>query len=108
MSKTVRVNGLTSENATLLLEAAQNLDLDASAVRTSSRGHFVVDEEIAKKAGVDYESDDEEPTTTSHLVADDGGSPADSDESEQPKAAKKTAAKKTAAKKTASANAKKE
>jgi hypothetical protein len=49
-----------AETATLLLAAAEEAkDADASAVRTGS-GVFIVPEEIAKSAGVDYESDDDE------------------------------------------------
>jgi hypothetical protein len=56
-SKIVEVEGLTSENATLLLAAAEELDLDQSVVATTSFGHFLVPEEVAKKAGVDYRSE---------------------------------------------------
>ena len=40
-----------SEQATLLLAAAEDLDLDQSVVRTEE-GAFVVPEEVADKAGV--------------------------------------------------------
>ena len=68
-----------SKTATLLLAAAEKAGESASVVRTTGEATFVVDEKIAKSAGVDYESDDaesDEPKTT----------------------AKKTAAKKTASK----------
>ena len=50
--KTTKVYGLTSDNAVLLLEAAENLGLDASTVRTSSEGYFTVPQEVADKAGL--------------------------------------------------------
>jgi hypothetical protein len=49
-----------SDTATLLLAAAEEAkDADASVVRTGS-GEFIVPEKIAKSAGVDYESDEDE------------------------------------------------
>lgn len=69
------------ETATLLLAAAEDLDLPADSVLTTSDSTFSVPEDVAKKAGVDYESDDE------------------SDDEDKPKKpAKKAAAKKTAKK----------
>lgn len=64
MSENVKVpfGGKASDNATLLLSAAEELDLDQSVVRTTS-GAFVVPKEVADKAGVDYDSgeDAEQP-----------------------------------------------
>jgi hypothetical protein len=76
------------EHAILLLAAAEELDgFDQYDVRTSI-GAFVVDEKIAKKAGVDYDSDEDEPVVEQTV-----------EEPEPKKApAKKTAAKKTAKK----------
>jgi hypothetical protein len=72
---TVPFGDKPGETATLLLAAAEELDLDPSAVRTSE-GAFVVDKNVADKAGVDYESDD------------------DGDDEPEPKPAKKAAKKK--------------
>jgi len=74
------------KTAVLLLEAAEKAGADASVVRTTSDGEFIVPEEIADAAGVEYEVDD----------SDDDG---DGDEDEAPKPTKKAAAKKSAAKK---------
>jgi hypothetical protein len=52
--KIVEVHGLTSDNATLLLAAAEELDLDQSVVATTSQGYFLVPEAVAKKAGLDH------------------------------------------------------
>lgn len=82
------------DTATLLLAAAEELEMDASVVRTNSiESAFVVPEEVAKKAGVDTvdESDEgDEPTEQ----ADEGD--------EKPKAAKKSTAKKAANKRSGS------
>lgn len=97
MSKTVRISGLKSETAILLLDAAQSLDLDASVVRTSSRGHFLVPEEVAKEAGVDIDKESGDVDTSASLVSD--ADKADAATEGEPKPpAKKAAAKKTAAK----------
>jgi hypothetical protein len=53
--KTVTVPGLSHDNAVLLLEAAQSLELDPSVVRTNGLGEFEVPAEVAKKAGFDEE-----------------------------------------------------
>lgn len=46
----------SSENAVLLLAAAEDLDLPAESVSYSPfEGHFVTDEKIAKKANVPYD-----------------------------------------------------
>jgi hypothetical protein len=83
MSEQVKVpfGGKATDNAVLLLAAAEKLDQDPSVVQTSG-GAFLVPKDVADEAGVDYESDSEDqPEKT---------------------AAKKAPAKKTAAKKTAS------
>ena len=74
------------ETAILLLDAAENLGLDADVIRTNSDRQFVTSEEVAKKAGVQTLNED--------------GSSSDS---EPPKAAKKTAAKKASPAKKAAA-----
>ena len=63
----VKISGITSDNAILLLAAAEDLDLDASVVRTTSDGHFLVPEEVAKKAGI--KADDDEDTKPAQKVA---------------------------------------
>lgn len=50
--KRVTVPGQTHDNAVLLLEAAQSLELDPGVVRTVE-GAFDVPAEVAKKAGFD-------------------------------------------------------
>lgn len=70
---------MNSDNAVLLLEAAQKAEQAPDVVRTTSQGYFLVPEEIAKDAGV--------------AVIDESGEAAP----------KKAAAKKAPAKKTASA-----
>lgn len=47
-----KVYGLTADNAVLLLEAAEQLKMDHSVVRTSSDGYFLVPDEVADKAGL--------------------------------------------------------
>lgn len=49
MSDNVTVEGLTSDNATLLLAAAEELGLEPEVVRTSEDG-FVVPQEVHDKA----------------------------------------------------------
>jgi len=49
--QTVTVPGQTHDNAVLLLEAAQSLELDPGVVKTNGEGGFVVPAEVAKKAG---------------------------------------------------------
>jgi hypothetical protein len=66
-----------SDTATLLLAAAENLELAPGVVQTTSDGVFLVPEEVAKKAGLDTVDD----------------------EAEDKAPAKKAAAKKSAAKK---------
>lgn len=74
-----------AKTATLLLAAAEKAGEEASVVRTTGEATFVVDEKIAKSAGVDFDKPDEENTS------DDG-------EGDTKTTAKKTAAKKTASK----------
>lgn len=72
------------DTATLLLAAAESLDMPASVVRTQEGG-FIAPREVAEEAGVDIEQGDDDAQT--------------SGESDAP--VKKTATKKAAAKKTA-------
>jgi hypothetical protein len=72
-SKEVKVHGLTEDNANLLLAAAVELDLPIDVVKTSSHGHFLVPEDVAQQAGVDYESDEPDSTDEDGLVYDDDG-----------------------------------
>jgi hypothetical protein len=89
--KNVKVE-ITQENAVLLLDTAEKDGQDPSVVATSS-GHFVVDEALAKKAGVDYTTDaDEEKAAAKQLAADDKASGY-----ERNTATKKAAATKTTA-----------
>lgn len=54
MSDSIRVHGMTSDNAILLLAAAEELGLDASVVRTKpTEGVYYVPAEVAQKAGFD-------------------------------------------------------
>lgn len=113
MSKDVRVP-FTKDNgdtATLLLAEAEGHEQGAAVVRTGS-GYFLVPEEVAKSAGVDYEAPEEDGEVAAAQSDDDQPKAEDGEEnvkavSEQVKAseseapAKKTAAKKTTAKKTA-------
>lgn len=64
----VKVEGLTAENAVLLLAAAEELDLDPSVVQTTTDNVFLVPAEVAEKAGLDPvdedadgEADDDKP-----------------------------------------------
>lgn len=112
------------DTAVLLLDAAEKTDEGVAAVRTGS-GFFIVDESLAKAAGVEYDTPEEDTqveharhVTQGQPSLDDGkGNEAEVSETikqsetpqaeEEPKkapakkAAKKTTAKKTAAKKTA-------
>lgn len=54
----VRVK-ISQDNAVLLLAEAEKQEQDPSVVRTSD-GWFVVEEGIASKAGVKYETDEDE------------------------------------------------
>jgi hypothetical protein len=60
MSETVKVPyGKGGDNATLLLAAAEELDMEPGVVRTSLHG-FEVPKEVADKAGLDGYDPDEE------------------------------------------------
>jgi hypothetical protein len=48
-----------SETATLLLAAAEDMDLDPGVVKTTSEGTFVVPADLAKKAKVKPKEDSE-------------------------------------------------
>lgn len=87
------------KTATLLLGAAEDLDLEVSVIRTQSDGFFLAPEEVAKKAGVDY-TPSEEPVDQADLIQGDEADQSNPQWGEEP--AKKTAAKKAAAKKTSS------
>jgi hypothetical protein len=67
--QTVQVEGLTTENAVLLLAAAEELELDASVVQTTTDNVFVVPAEVAKKAGLKAKSEDDEPVADGDLLA---------------------------------------
>lgn len=86
------------DNATLLLAAAEELKQEPAVVRTGDNV-FYVPEDVAKKAGVDYE--EPQPVGLPRVSEDQPAQ--EGDGSNEPKAepAKKTAAKKSAAKKTA-------
>lgn len=89
--------GLTQDNAILLLAAAEELELDAGVVRTTRTG-FVAPQEVADKAGVEFDEPDVEPDTEE--ASDDESEETDDDEATEAPA-KKAPAKKAAAKKTA-------
>lgn len=58
MSNVVEIKGLGLDAATLLLAAAEDLGVDVAEVRTTSDS-FLVPQEVADKAGLKYETDDE-------------------------------------------------
>lgn len=82
MSETTKVNGLSADNATLLLAAAEDLGLNPSVVTVSS-GQFIAPTEVVKKAGL---MPDKSKPNAERRTARSGSKP------------KKAAAKKTAAK----------
>lgn len=88
----------SQDNAILLLDAADKAGEDPGVVRTTSKGYLVVDEALAKKAGVKYTTEeDEEKAFQQQLAADDEASGYERDaESPRKRAVKKAAAKKTA------------
>ena len=49
----IEIKGQSTENAVLLLAAAEELGLDAGVVRTDSNNRFHVPAEVAEKAGFD-------------------------------------------------------
>lgn len=74
----VEVEGLTSDNATLLLAAAVELGLDQSVVSTTSFGRFLVPQSVAEKAGLKSEStDDREKREYDDALADADGTRAE-------------------------------
>ena len=105
MSDQITVPGQTHDNAVLLLEAAQALDLPAGVVLTVEGG-FSVPSEVAEKAGFDEEGkpkskaakeaakDAEQPEEVGLPEHDEDADP----QGTEPQAAKKTAAKKAAPK----------
>lgn len=56
MSETTKVNGLSADNATLLLAAAEDLGLDPSVVKVS-QGQFIAPTEVVEKAGLLQDED---------------------------------------------------
>lgn len=48
----VKVEGLTSDNAILLLAAAEELKLSPSVVRTTTEGYFLAPQAVVDKAGL--------------------------------------------------------
>jgi hypothetical protein len=68
--KIVRVEGLTSDNATLLLAAAAELELDPSVVATTTDNVFLVPEEVAKKAGLKPQPDEDDATASAAVDED--------------------------------------
>lgn len=69
--KEVKVEGLTADNATLLLAAAAELDYPVAVVKTTSFGWFEVPEAVAKKAGLKamVEESDEKPAAAAKKAA---------------------------------------
>jgi hypothetical protein len=88
----------SKDNAVLLLDAAEKAKEEANVVRTSG-GYLVVDEALAKKAGVEYTTEDDEAKAFDAKVkADDEEAGVQRDKSNPRKVtAKKVAAKKTTA-----------
>lgn len=52
MSDTVKIEGMTTDNAILLLAAAEELGQDPSVVQTTTDNVFLVPADVAKKAGL--------------------------------------------------------
>lgn len=116
MTDRINVHGVTSDNATLLLAAAEELGMDASVVRTTTTGYFTVPAEVAAKAGFDENGmpksraakqaeqdareaqEEQERAEREAIEALQGQNSGDSDAPAKP-AAKRAAAKKTAASK---------
>lgn len=71
---------MNSDNAVLLLEAAQKMEQEPDVVRTTTQGYFLAPEDVAKEAGVTVIEDPKED---------------DESDSDTKPVAKKTAAKKT-------------
>lgn len=103
---TITVPGLSHDNAVLLLEAAQSLELDPGVVRTNGTGGFEVPAEVAKKAGFDEEG---KPSSKAAKDAAGEGEPVQSDglpepddnadpQGTEPQQPAKRAARKTASK----------
>lgn len=82
------------DTAVLLLDAAESADLPPDVVRTTSGG-FVVDEKLAKAAGVDYDGDassSDEAARNAEVAAQEQAD-AESEKTPAKKTAKKTAKK---------------
>ena len=91
----------TQDNATLLLAAAEKDEQDPGVVRSTSKGHFLVDEALAKKAGVEYTTEaDVAKAFEAQVKADDEATGFERDTAAPRKraAAKKAASKTTASK----------
>jgi hypothetical protein len=88
----------TQDNATLLLAAAEKDKQEPDVVRSTTKG-LVVDEALAKKAGVEYVTEaDEEKALQQQLKADDEAAGLERDKSNPRKVtAKKVAATKSTA-----------
>lgn len=106
MSEYVIVRGQSADNAVLLLEAAEKLDLPSHVVQTVGGG-YRVPAEVADKAGLEVEQPeeieraaDEDPNVLSVNGFDLEQGKAKIGEVPKAEPAKKTPAKKTAAKKT--------
>lgn len=104
MSDRIKIAGLTSDNATLLLAAAEKMGLDPSVVRTSpTDGGFYVPADVAKEAGFDAEG------KPAKKAAKDAAKAAEADQSPEPEkpkpAPRKRAPRKTAPRKTAAKTA---
>jgi hypothetical protein len=63
---------ITGDNATLLLAAAEELNLEASVVKVENN-QFVVPAEVAKKAGVDTIKDEEPEPAAQEAPAENTG-----------------------------------
>lgn len=95
--KDIRVDA-SRDNAVLLLAAAEELELDAGVVRTTSDNVFIVPESVAKKAGV---KESEQGKDFAEAVAEARAAVEASRAEEQADGEDKPAAKKAAAKKAA-------
>lgn len=99
--QTVPFEGDASNRATLLLAAAEELDLPVEVVETVT-GAFRAPEEVVKKAGlsgsVATESEDGDPVHASSLESAEGPSSLEREDTKAEASARKATAKKAAAK----------
>jgi hypothetical protein len=104
--KDIRVDA-SKDNAVLLLAAAEELELEAGVVRTTSDNVFIVPESVAKKAGLkesEQGQDFAEAVAEAREAADAARAEEQADAEDKPArkaTAKKATAKKAAASKTA-------